>query len=394
MMMHTMMMKPMMAHTPTTTAMDALFEHVMGDIVCAATHGCGANAAYVRGGGRVEPARALRDARAEETSRGYLITATAPGVRAADVEATVETDSRANAVLRVKVRGKKYELGSLPAKYLDAAVAPKASLIDGVLRVAILKKMPMTYDIPVSADEDMDDDEDDDTSAITLRVPGFGARDITVTLSKPEDALSVTGQSKLGFGEFSKTFKNLPAALESKHISATCAHGVLTIKMADPDKITPLEIMVSGVAVSEDAFKDKVVLLLRAVPGTSADKIKCTLGADRVLNIEATTTHSRSSIAISVPRDVDYSTIQAVCVDGVFTIVAERDADANKSHSVHIEVSGEHIAALSEPPAHAEKQLPAAPTVAAKTTMPTTTMESPSKTTNDNDGVTIEDVPM
>ena len=392
-MMHTMKMMMQAPHvarlyTPTT-AMDALFEHVMGDFAshggALATHrACGDACARREGGAE----RALRDARAEETERGYLITATAPGVRARDVEAEVETDSRANASLRVKIRGKTYDLGCLPAKYLDVSVAPKASCIDGVLRVAILKKMPMTYDLPVSADEDMgeadDDEHEDDTSAITLRVPGFGARDIAVTLRKPEDELTVTGQSKLGFGEFTKTFKNLPAALESKHISATCAHGVLTIKMADPDKITPLEIVVSSAAVSEDAFKDKVVLLRRVVPGTSADKITCAVGADRVLNIEATTTHSRSRISIPVPRDVDYSTIQAVCADGVFTVVAERDAEANASHSVHIEVSGEHIAALAEPPrAAAEKQLP-----------PVTTDAPTENGDDDNDGVTIEDVPM
>ena len=53
----------------------------------------------------------------------------------------------------------------------------------------------------------METDDDGDESTITLSVPGFGERDITVTLHKPEDMLVVRGDSKT-FGTFAKTFKN------------------------------------------------------------------------------------------------------------------------------------------------------------------------------------------
>jgi len=384
-MMHMMMMNG----DETTRAMDALFEEMMGD---ACGNGrCGAFALArnprERTNGRTRDI-GVRDVRVEETKRGYLITASAPGVKASDVEATVETDASANAALRVKVNGKNYDL-ALPMKYLDTSVAPKASCIDGVLRVAILKKTPSTFEIPVS-DEYVDSDMhvDDDTSSITLRVPGFGARDITVTLHKPEDVLTVKGQSKHGFGTFTKTFKNLPAAIETQHISAACAHGILTIKLADPDEITPLDIVVSNVALDERALANKVVLFRRAVPGTSADKITCALSADRVLKIEAKTAQTHASVAIAVPRDVDYSTIQAACAHGILTVMAERDASANASRSVRVEVSGEHIAALIEP----SKATPAS--LDAAQPFPSVAGQDNNAAVITVDGVTIEDVPM
>merc|ERR1712164_107134 len=50
-----------------------------------------------------------------------------------------------------------------------------------------------------------DDENENSDSVTTLSVPGFGARDISVTLHKPEDFLVVEGASKT-FGNFKKTF--------------------------------------------------------------------------------------------------------------------------------------------------------------------------------------------
>merc|ERR1719498_2389952 len=83
--------------------------------------------------------RVLRDVKVEETSRGYLVTAYVPGANARDVECSVDVDAKGHAKLRLRVAEEQTELG-LPTKYVDVSVAPKASCIDGVLRVAVLKK--------------------------------------------------------------------------------------------------------------------------------------------------------------------------------------------------------------------------------------------------------------
>merc|ERR1719310_1767035 len=173
--------------------------------------------------------------RVEETTRGFLITVNAPGARAEDVHARATTDARGRATLRVRIRGREaIELG-LPSKCVDVRAVPRASCIDGVLRIAVVKKSPEILRVPVeSATEkapsaETDDENENSDSVTTLSVPGFGARDISVTLHKPEDFLVVEGASKT-FGNFKKTF-TVPPELQLKHLTATVEHGLLHIKM-------------------------------------------------------------------------------------------------------------------------------------------------------------------
>ena len=287
--------------------------------------------------------------RIEETSRGYLITAHAPGIGAKDVKASVTT-SRGRSTLRVEVAGGSapLELG-LPTKYVDVTTAPKASCIDGVLRVAVLKRAAETLRVPIAstADVEMETDDGDNDSSITLSVPGFGARDISVTLHKPEDSLVVEGDSK-AFGKFKKTFKNLPADIELKHISASVAHGLLKITMADPHAIEPLDIAVSNVESDATTTDKSVTLVRRYVPGVSADNVTCRLGTDRMLHVEVKTPNGRAALSTSVSKNVDYTKIRATCTNGVLLIVAEPKESEHESHTLEIQVSGEQPAAVAE----------------------------------------------
>ena len=88
---------------------------------------------------------------------------------------------------------------------------PRASCIDGVLRIAVVKKSPEILGAVESATEkapsaETDDENENSDSVTTLSVPGFGARDISVTLHKPEDFLVVEGASKT-FGNFKKRLR-------------------------------------------------------------------------------------------------------------------------------------------------------------------------------------------
>ena len=355
------MLGPMMPMMPTMGAMmraasdvDSMFEHVMRDV------GEG-NFNFVRDGRAMRAMRgAIGRAKVEETKRGFLISAHAPGLAAKDVHVHVTTDARGNAKLCVSAGERSMTELGLPTKYIDMSVTPKASCIDGILRIAVLKKTSEAVRVPINAtaraaiaegEEDMETDDDGDESTITLSVPGFGERDITVTLHKPEDMLVVRGDSKT-FGTFAKTFKNLPTDLEVKHIDVTVRHGLLNIKMADPHAIIPMDIIVSSVnsVVEEDSTKENVVTLVRrSVPGVSADKVTCRLAADRMLHINITTSHGRAVFQQSLPRNIDFHSIRASCADGVLTVSADRDESANKSHTVQVEVSGDHPAALIEP---------------------------------------------
>merc|ERR1712159_239236 len=131
--------------------------------------------------------------------------------RVEEVHARATTDARGQATLRVRIRGREaIELG-LPSKCVDVLAVPRASCIDGVLRIAVVKKSPEILRVPVESatgkapSAETDDENENSDSVTTLSVPGFGARDISVTLHKPEDFLVVEGASKT-FGNFKKTF--------------------------------------------------------------------------------------------------------------------------------------------------------------------------------------------
>ena len=146
------------------------------DDVSTALLGCG-------GGRRNERATP----RVEETTRGFLITVHAPGARAEDVRARATTDARGRATLRVRIRGREViELG-LPSARVDVNATPRASCIDGVLRIAVVKKSPEILRVPVETatekapSAETDEESENSDSVTTLSVPGFGARDISVT---------------------------------------------------------------------------------------------------------------------------------------------------------------------------------------------------------------------
>ena len=339
-MMHMMMMPE--RHHP----IDALFEDVFGGfpttmMMSGDYHGMRARSTRAA-------RRVLRDVKVEETSRGYLVTAYVPGASARDVECSVDVDTKGHAKLRLRVREEQTELG-LPTKYVDVSVAPKASCIDGVLRVAVLKKATRALEVPVvnGANEADAMDTEDADGMISLSVPGFGPQDISVVLHKPEDSLTITGDSKT-FGKFSKTFKNLPNGVELEHLSAAVAHGILTIRMDDPNAIEERDIVVTNLALNTD-HETQMVLIRRSVPGVSSADVSCKLKADRTVRVDVSTSNTRATLSTSVPREADLSSIQASCVDGILTVIATRDASANQSRETQIVVSGDSPAQLASP---------------------------------------------
>jgi len=222
---------------------------------------------------------------------------------------------------------------------------------------------------------------------VTLSCPGFSPKDISVVLHKPENALEIKGDSKT-FGKFTKLFKNLPEGIELKHLAASVAHGVLRIRMADPNQIEEREIAVRNVPVSQEDPK-KCILIRRSVPGVSAAGVSCMLTADRRVRVEVSTPHMRTSISTSIPRDItDFSTISASCVDGILCILADRDEAARKTRVIQVQVSGEQPAALNRAETLQEPRA-----ASLLPTADTPTNDKPTPVAEDFDGK-IEDLPM
>ena len=123
--------------------------------------------------------------------------------------------------------------------------------------------------------------------------------------------------------------------------------------MEEPTAIEPMDVVVSNVALSDEdveSNKKLVALLRRSVAGVSADKVTCRLTADRTLRVEVRTSHhGRASVSINVPRNLDLSTLEARCADGILTVTCERDESAS-SQTVDIEVSGEQPAEFIDAP--------------------------------------------
>ena len=107
-----------------------------------------------------------------------------------------------------------------------------------------------------------------------LDVPGFGARDLRVTVERPKRVVEIA---------FSKTFtKNAGSAATSSRtnavVSARCADGALPLVVAPPAPPAPVAVPVSAEAPALPApgpdaaalGEDEITVLRRAVPGRKA----------------------------------------------------------------------------------------------------------------------------
>lgn len=351
-----------------------------------------------------------------ENDFGHLISARVPGVSAKDIVVNVTPDG----VLTVRCATHPHVKADmrLPHDWKHAynVADVAASCIDGVLLIALPKMTPTSTAIVVSeppaqdaaaaaADDDKMEEDDAQTQTIVLQVPGFSREDITVTRKRPAEQLLVTGKSssrrRLVSGRaggddsrvvFRREFKlSDPDAA----VTATCADGLLTIRVVAPTPIAPFSVPVSAdrmlppptssTATDDDAENNneddaaalkkedegkKITVMRRAVPGATAAgfKVEVTFGNRRegkmILTADADCTvaglgRRRFHFATSLPEGLDHSTLRANVVEGLLTVTAAAPA-APAPVAVH--VSGDTPAALPLP-------LPRAPTPAAAATI-------------------------
>ena len=228
-----------------------------------------------------------------QTDRGFLVTALVPGVRASDVTVEAKPAGRGGDVLVVRSDAHPHVKADLrlPA---SGRVDPNnitASCIDGVLRVVVPKIAPTEEIVAVSSDSTDADDADASARTVALNVPGFNSGDIRISRERPAEALVVTGASKRR-GSFRREFRLADA---SAVVSASCADGVLVIRVARPPRLPPRVVPVSPEppklpAPGEDAeangsSEDEITVLRRAVPGVPASAFSVEADADGTLRV-------------------------------------------------------------------------------------------------------------
>ena len=225
----------------------------------------------------------------EETDRGFLVTARLPGVRADAVRVEAAPARRAGRgdVLRLRAEGLEADL-KLPTAGLVDVDNIVASCLDGVLRVVVPKVMPTTEPVPVragpgpAADEDASDEAHaTKRRSIALDVPGYAPGDIAIHRERPGDVLVVKGAKDASrrLGGFERRFRvGDPRA----RVDATCADGVLTVRVSEPEpapevlvpinapdasETTPKEDGEHAAAAEADAEASAIEVFRRALPG-------------------------------------------------------------------------------------------------------------------------------
>ena len=301
-----------------------------------------------------------------QTDRGFLVTALVPGVRASDVTVEAKPAGRGGDVLVVRSDAHPHVKADLrlPA---SGRVDPNnitASCIDGVLRVVVPKIAPTEEIVAVSSDSTDADDADASARTVALNVPGFNSGDIRISRERPAEALVVTGASKRR-GSFRREFRLADA---SAVVSASCADGVLVIRVARPPAPPPRVVPVSPEppklpAPGEDAeangsSEDEITVLRRAVPGVPASAFSVEADADGTLRVvgaarSAELGERRFRFVAKLPAGIDRGTLDARVVDGMLTITAAAPVSPER---ILVDVRSDVPAALPETEKPKEKE--------------------------------------
>ncbi len=283
------------------------------------------------------------DPEVRETDRGYFITALVPGVAAEDIAVTAaRADESSGEADRLLVRS-----ASRPHVRADLRLPPggavdadniTASCIDGVFRVVVPKTKTARAEVPVAGGDAPETAPPPGARAFRLDVPGFGARDLRVTVERPARVVEIATRDTAEPSFAKRRFRC--DLLENKNaiVSARCADGALTLVVAPPAPPAPVAVPVSAEAPALPApgpdaaalGEDEITVMRRAVPGRKAAhfEVVAAAGADGVATLRASAgadaggTRGRVAFAATLPRRLDLRSLKAFVVDGVLTVTA------------------------------------------------------------------------
>lgn len=257
-----------------------------------------------------------------EDADSYTLRAHVPGVAASGVQVTV-TDAQLH--ICAKSDGDECLLKrtvTLPSDSDPSTL--RVSCVDGVLEVQINKvAVPEPVQVAVEATSPLPLEDPESAYEFRRALPGIPASDVKVTIEEGS-VVAIEAKSK-SFGSYSYRF-TLPEHVDVATISASCANGVLTIRLPRQPLPQPVAVAVASTAPMEDAADEAaethVSLATLRVPGYSADSIKLEAHEGR-LSIELSCNGDKPAAAywLLLPEDLkDPNDLVAVCQDGILSI--------------------------------------------------------------------------
>merc|ERR1719198_1523171 len=211
-------------------------------------------------------------ARVRETEDTYTVTASLPGVKAADVALDLK-----GSVLTLAAEQRKTSSGTT-LKYHQTLNLPvdasadqaTATHEDGLLTVTVPKAADKSIPIsPITTDAEAEQaDEQPDAYVLSIAAPGVKAADVSIKVSKA-GVLTASGETKKTARRSSSLHRKvrLPAGFDVDGASATHEDGLLTIVLpkaaeaeAAEDKTVRIPLVgAHGEAAAADKTEDKAV---------------------------------------------------------------------------------------------------------------------------------------
>lgn len=261
----------------------------------------------------------------QEAADGWLITALVPGMDASQVSVeTLKEEDGSNHVWLHALPRLKTEL-RLPSN-ADAARC-SASLLNGVLTVAVPKKEKETHAVAVDASP-LPDGLTEPRAQVALALPGLAAADLSVTITRERSLqLHIKGCSA-AFGDVHEVLR-LPDRAVAAQARASMVNGVFSFSVPiAPEPAAAVPVLASSAdASAEAAEKDSKLLLLEAAaPGLCAADFSASVSG-RTLTLSANNSALGGFLmrrSVLLPPHTQPAAVVITCVNGLLRVVAPR----------------------------------------------------------------------
>ena len=237
----------------------------------------------------------------------------------------------------------------------------QASLVNGVLTVAVPKKAPETFPVTVESSP-LPDDLQEPRAQVSLALPGLAASDLSVVITRDKSLLLHVKGSSAAFGTVHEVLR-LPERAAADQARASMVNGVFSFSVPVPPEPTadvpvlaalPAEAMDTEAPAAENGTKDAkaqqpVLLLEAAAPGLCAADFKASVSG-RTLTLAADKSAlggRRVRRTVLLPPHTAPGAVVVTCVHGLLRATAPRPQPPARST---IEVSSTHTAALLKAP--------------------------------------------
>ena len=247
-----------------------------------------------------------------------------------------------------------------------------ASLVNGVLTVAVPKKTAETHTITVES-APLPDELPEPRAQVALALPGLAAADLSVTISRDRNTLLHVKGSSSTFGDVHETLR-LPERANAAAARASMVNGVFSFTVPvepEPTAEVPVLAAAPAEAMDTEADKDKaekdkappqLLLLEAAAPGLCAADFKASVSG-RALTLAADKSAlggRRVRRTVLLPPHTAPGSLVITCVNGLLRAVAPRPQPPARTA---VQVSATQTAALLKAPGTPPSAPAAAPAV-------------------------------